>query len=398
MDEMLEGRHAVAHLLRRAAFGPDAATWPAWRDLSFEEALDRLLAGLDAPVPADPAGFDPYEPGAIQQRWLERMRSGEAPLAEKLALFWHGHFATSDVKIQDPLLMWRQVRLFREKGAGSFRELVLGVSRDVAMIRWLDGNANRKGHANENYARELQELFTLGIGHYTETDIREVARAFTGWHSHHHEFVFERGFHDDGVKTIHGRTGALGGEDVVDILMEHPACAPFVCEKLLRFFSHPEPTEEEVASLAATMRSSGLSVRATLEALFRAPAFRRASNQRSLVRGPVELVVGALAAAGVDEVPAFVHASLDRMGQILFRPPSVKGWPSGTLWLSSGAVVERLSLAQRVAERAGDEAASTIVETAFEGVPPTGLAGAIEAAAGRERVAFVLGCPAFQTA
>ena len=396
--EQLQGPHAVAHLLRRAGFGPDAATWPELRKLAFDDALDLLLAGLEAPPEPEPEGFDPYHPGSTQQLWLERMRSGHAPLAEKLALFWHGHFATSAAKIVDAQLMWTQYGLFREQGAGSFRDLVLAVSRDVAMIRWLDGNANRKGHANENYARELQELFTLGIGNYTETDIREIARAFTGWHSRHHDFVFKKQFHDDGEKTIHGKTGRFGGEDVVDILMEHPACSRFIAGKLLRFFSHPDPTADEIEALAATMRASGMNIRATLEALFRAPAFRRIANQRALVRSPVEFVVGALAVADVKEVPAFVHASLDRMGQILFRPPSVKGWPSGTGWLSSGAVVERLSVAREIARRASDEAAVAILETAFEGVAPTGLASTIEKLAGVERVAFVLGSPAFQTA
>jgi len=398
MDELLEGPLAIAHLLRRAGFGPDAATWPEWRELTFEEALGRLLAGLDTPPTPEPEGFDVYLPGAIQQVWLDRMRSGHAPLAEKLTLFWHGHFATSNAKIQDAHLMWAQYGLLREHGAGSFRDLVLGVSRDVAMIRWLDGNANRKGHANENYGRELQELFTLGIGNYTETDIREVARAFTGWHSRHHDFVFKKQFHDAGEKTLHGKTGTFGGEEVVDILMDHPACARFIAAKLLRFFSHPDPSAEEVESLAGTMRDSGMDIRTTLEALFRAPAFLRVSSQRALVRSPVEFVIAALAAAGVEEVSEDVQYSLDRQGQILFRPPSVKGWPSGTGWLSSGAVVERLDMAQRIAKRATPSAAENILETAFEGVAPTGLAGAIAKLSGAERVAFLLGGPAFQVA
>ena len=398
MDEWLENQHAIAHLLRRAAFGPDAKTWSTWRDLSFDEALGRLLDGLGQPPPKDHPHYDPYLPGKIQQTWLERMRRGENPLAEKLALFWHGHFATSNAKIQDAQLMWTQYGLFREKGAGSFRDLVLGVSRDVAMIRFLDGNANRKGHANENYARELQELFTLGIGNYTEGDIREIARAFTGWHSRHHDFVFRKGFHDAGEKTIHGRTGAFGGEEVVDILVSQPACSRFIAGKLLRFFSHPDPTADEVEALAKVMRESDMDIRSTLEALFRAPAFLRRSNHGSLVRSPVEFVIGALNAAGVEKVPKFVHASLDRMGQILFRPPSVKGWPSGTHWLHSGAVVERLATAKRIAALAPEDAAASILETAFEGVAPTGLGGVLEKLEGEERVAFVLGCPAFQTA
>ena len=326
------------------------------------------------------------------------MLEGSAPLAEKLALFWHGHFATSNAKIQDPQLMWTQYRLFREQGAGSFADLLLAVSRDVAMIRWLDGNANRKGHPNENYAREVQELFTLGRGNYTEGDIREIARAFTGWGSRHHDFVFRAEFHDAGEKTVHGRTGTLGGEDVVKILTDLPACPTFLAGKLLRFFSHPDPTPQEIRSLADVMRTSNLDVRTTLEALFRAPAFRDEERQRVLVRGPVDFVVAALGAAGLEAVPEFVHPSLDRCGQILFRPPSVKGWPQGTGWLSSGAVVERLRLAKRIATQAEDDAVERILETAFEGVAPEGLAPAIESTEGRDRVALVLGCPEFQMA
>ena len=186
-------------------FGLSPADAAEYRQLGFEGAVRRLLDELLEPPPPEPEGFDAYVPGAIQQAWLERMRSGRAPLAEKLALFWHGHFATSDAKVQEPWLMWRQYQLFRERGAMRFGDLVEAVSRDVAMIRWLDGNANRKGLPNENYGRELQELFTLGIGNYTETDIREVARAFTGWGSRHHQFVFTEAFHDRAKKTVHGR-------------------------------------------------------------------------------------------------------------------------------------------------------------------------------------------------
>jgi uncharacterized protein (DUF1800 family) len=398
MADTIEGRQAVAHLLLRAGFGPDAATWHEWRDLPFEEALGRILAGLDEPPPEDPAGFDPYVPGAIQQTWLERLRGGSAPLAEKLALFWHGHFATSDAKIQDPALMWTQYRLLRSRGTGRFADLLLGVSRDVAMIRWLDQNANRKGHANENYARELQELFSLGIGNYTETDVREVARAFTGWHSRHHEFMYEAAFHDDGEKTIHGKTGPFGGEEVIAILADLPACARFLAGKLLRFFSHPDPSAEEVEAVAAALRAADLSVRAGLEAVFRGPGFRAAGHRLSLVKGPVEFVVGSLRAAGVPEVPPFVHGALDRMGQILFRPPSVKGWPSGTAWLTSGAVVERLTTARRIAALAPEDHAETIAETAFGDDTPAELAEALAAVTGRDRVALVLGSPEFQMA
>ncbi len=403
MDELLEGPLAVAHLLRRAGFGPDPATWASLSKLEYEDVVDKLIAGLDTPVAADPDGFDAYVPGAIGQLWLERMLGGRGVLAEKLALFWHGHFATSQTKIKDPQLMWTQYKLFREKGAGPFDELVLGVAKDVAMIRWLDGNANRKGHANENWARELQELFTLGIGNYTEEDIREIARAFTGWGSRHHDFVFRAQFHDDGPKTFHGKTGNFDGDDVVEIITELPACATFICRKLLVFFSHPEPTDHEVEALAKVMREQK-STKAVLRAMFLSPSFRSTANYRVLVRSPVEFCIGGLLAAGVKSVPPWIHGGLDRMGQIPFHPPSVKGWTSGTGWLSSGAVVERLRIADRIAgfttkglsEAEVEAAAKRVIDTAFQGDVPPKLQAALQSATGKDRIATALGSPEFQ--
>jgi len=387
----LAGDAAVGHLLRRAGFGlsPDDAA--DWRKLGYKGAVRRLLDELDGPLPPDPPSFDPYEPGAIQQLWLDRMASGKAPLAEKLALFWHGRFATSDAKVQEPALMWAQYRLFRGEGSGRFSALALKVSRDVAMIRWLDGNANRKGQANENYARELQELFTLGIGNYTEKDIREVARAFTGWGSRHHDFVFTDGFHDHGEKTVHGKTGDLDGQDVVAILTALPACRRFVAGKLLRFFSHPDPSPEEVAGIAEVLDATDFDVRAALFVMFLSPGFLDERRQRALVKSPVEVCVGGLRGTGIKDTPLWVHGSLERMGQILFRPPSVKGWPEGTAWLTSAAVVERVKAARRLAQQRPD-AAEWIVDLALDGDAPAETL----AAAGEERVA--LASPEFQLA
>jgi uncharacterized protein (DUF1800 family) len=393
----LAGDAAVGHLLRRAGFGPSPDDAAEWRKLGYRGAVRRLLDELDGPLPPDPPSFDPYEPGAIQQGWLDRMVSGRSPLAEKLALFWHGHFATSDAKVQEPLLMWRQYQLFRGRGAGRFGALVAAVSRDVAMIRWLDGNTNRKGQANENYARELQELFTLGIGNYTERDIREIARAFTGWGSRHHDFVFRDEFHDHGPKTVHGESGDLDGDDVVRILTTRPACHRFVAGKLLRFFSHPEPTVDEVAELARALEETGGDVRSALFVMLLSPGFLDDRRARALVRSPVETVVGAMRAVGVTETPLWVHGSLERMGQILFRPPSVKGWPEGTQWLTSAAVVERMKAARRLAE-AKPDAAAWIVDVAFDGRPPPPLAEALAAVDGAERVALALASPEFQLA
>jgi uncharacterized protein (DUF1800 family) len=397
MAATLSGDAAVGHLLRRAGFGLAPADAETYRGLGYRGAVRRLLDELDTPAPADPAGFDPYEPGAIQQTWLDRMAGGHAPLAEKLAFFWHGHFATSNVKIKEPLLMWRQYRLFRTFGGGRFRPLVEKVSRDVAMIRWLDGNANRKGQPNENYGRELQELFTLGIGNYTETDIREIARAFTGWGSRHHTFVFTDAFHDHGEKTVHGQKGDFDGDDVVRIVTDLPQCKRFVAGKLLRFFSHPDPTGAEVNELADVLVRTDGDIRAALFVMFLSPSFLAIERHRTLVKGPIEVLVGALRAVGATRTPLWVHGGLERMGQILFRPPSVKGWPSGTAWLTSAAVVERVKAARRLAD-AHPDAADRIVDLAFDSVTPVALAKRLAAAEGKERIALALASPEYQLA
>jgi uncharacterized protein (DUF1800 family) len=395
MGKLLEGRAAVGHLLRRAGFGLGRDDAEDYLALGYDAALRRLLDELAAPPPDDPANFDVYYPGAIQQEWLDRMVAGRAPLAEKLALFWHGHFATSDAKILEPALMWEQYQLFRAHGAGRFRPLVAKVSRDVAMIRWLDGNANRKGQANENYARELQELFTLGIGNYTETDIREIARAFTGWGSRHHTFVYTEEFHDHGEKTVHGQTGDFDGDDVVRIVTSLPACHRFIAGKLLRFFSHPEPTDAEVQEIAEVLAATDGDIRSALLVLFRAPGFRAEERHRALVKSPLEFLVGAMRATGLNKTPLWAHGSLERMGQILFRPPSVKGWPSGAEWLTSASVVERLKAARRLAASRPD-AADGIVALAFDGAPPKALADSLAKAEGPDRIALALASPEYQ--
>ncbi len=404
MPSLLTGKVAIAHLLRRAGFGPHAATWNGWAKLDYDTAVDRVLADLDTPLAKDPEPFDLWNPGTIQSLWIDRMVKAPIGAAEKLAFFWHGHFATSESKIIDIQLMWTQYKMLRTKGAGSFRDLVLAISKDVAMIRWLDGNSNRSGHANENYGRELQELFTLGIGNYTEKDIREVARAFTGWGSRSHDFVFKKHFHDTGTKTIHGKTGNFGGEEVVDLLVSLPACSRFIAGKLLRFYSHPDPSKDEVEALAKVMRDSKLDTKTTLGALWRSESFRARSRHRALVKSPIEFSVGACRALGTSAVPGWLQGSTDRMGQTLFRPPSVKGWTSGKGWLSSGSVVERLKAAQRLASHTAKARAASpprqpladLLDVALQGVMPKELSEVLGGLSGAARDAVVLGGPEFQ--
>jgi len=395
MGTLLEGNASVGHLLRRAGFGVSASDADEWFGLGFKGAVHRLLDELEAGPPD--ADFDPYVPGAIQQVWLDRMIGGKDPLGEKLAFFWHGHFATSNAKIQEPRLMWKQYLLFRKAGFGRFSDLVKGVSRDVAMIRWLDGNANRKGAPNENYARELQELFTLGIGNYTERDIREIARAFTGWGSRRHDFVFTKAFHDEGEKTIHGRRDNFDGDDVATILCELPACHRFLATKLNRFFVAGEPTKREIDDVAEVLKRTQGDIRAALFVIFLSPGFRDESRHRALVKSPVEFLVGALRATGQTSMPLWGHGSLERMGQILFRPPSVKGWTRGAGWLNSAGVVERLKAARRLG-RENPEIAPRIATLAFEDRLPESLQKRLEDAVPAERVTLALASPEYQLA
>lgn len=384
----------INHLLRRTGFGPSAAELDEYASLTFERAVDRLVAGLDAPPPADPPGFSPFRPGAIHVAWAERMRSSKTPLAEKLALFWHGHFATSIRKVEDPRLMWAQLGTFRARGGGRFDDLVLAVSRDAAMIRWLDGNSNRKGAPNENYARELMELFTIGRGNYTEQDVREAARAFTGWGAETRGFVFRAEYHDSGSKTVLGETGNFDGGDVVRIVTSHPACARFVSRKLIVFFSHPEPTDAEVAAAARVFTKSNGKISDVVRHILLAPAFRSPAAYRALVKSPAEFAVGAIKVAGLASVPAWAVDSMGRMGQTLFAPPTVKGWDGGRAWLSAGALLERMRFAARLAPEARDE--TRTVALAFDGAAPAAVARVVDAAKGAERVSLALASPEFQ--
>jgi uncharacterized protein (DUF1800 family) len=259
-------------------------------------------------------------------------------------------------KVEQAELMTRQIDLFRMHAVGSFRSLLLDVSRDPAMLIWLDGRANRKGAPNENYAREVMELFTLGIGNYGEQDVKEVARAFTGWGLREGQFSFEPKQHDDGEKEILGRKGAFDGTDVVDMLASHPATARRLARKLCAEFIGPATDQKTVDALAAEYARSGYDMRAVLRALFTSDAFKADAALRARVKSPVELVIGALRAMpGAVPVKLFVGA-LRRMGQDLLAPPTVKGWDGGTAWLSTTTMLARLAFARDSAVATGNQA------------------------------------------
>ena len=367
-------RKWAGHLFRRAAFG---ASWPeleaALRD-GPEAAVDRLLEGgagqedfdrvMDALAP-ETSQFQAQEAndGSLQAWWLHRMIQTTHPLREKLVLFWHDHFATSVLKVRQPALMTQQNILIRKHALGKFGPFLLEMSRDPAMLIWLDSNSNARGRPNENYARELMELFSLGVGHYAEADVREAARAFTGWHTDGRKFTFNRAQHDGGPKVVLGRSGPLDGGDVVRIVLEEPAAARFLVRKLYRaFVSEGEPPPDRlIEPLADRYRSSGYDTADLVRTVLRSRLFYSGQAFRQRVKGPVEYVVGMLRALeakpveaaqqgmGGSPVPTLARL-MDGLGQTLFAPPNVKGWPGGEAWLNSATLLARHNLAWKVVQ------------------------------------------------
>jgi uncharacterized protein (DUF1800 family) len=396
----------AAHLLRRAGFGGSPADAVRLERLSMNAAVDGLVhfpadAGLpeqpdDLPdwsqylrtlrdlrtgqlspqaalqmaaaqplvsgVPMQPAMAAPADAGearkaitrrfvagsivSLQRWWLSRMLKTPAPLQEKMTLFWHGHF-TSEVlnKGTSPPDMVAQNQLFRRFALGNVRDLTQAVARDPAMLRYLDNARSDRAHPNENFARELMELFTLGIGNYTEQDVRESARAFTGWTLQRGGFYEDRRKHDDESKTFLGRSGNFDGGDIIGIIFEQRAAPRWFARKLLEFFVYDEPEPELIDATAALIRKNDFKLEPVLSTLLRSNVFYSDRAYRALVKSPVEFVVGAHQLFGVQEIAPETLAALRRMGQFLFRPPNVKGWDGGVAWLNSQTVLTRENFA-----------------------------------------------------
>jgi uncharacterized protein (DUF1800 family) len=283
------------------------------------------------------------------------------PLREKLTLFWHNHFATSIAKVRSAELMFRQNCLLRQHALGKFGPFLQAVSKDPAMLIWLDSNSNVKGKPNENYAREVMELFALGVGNYTERDVREAARAFTGWHTDGEGFRFDARAHDDGPKTVLGKTGDWDGSDVVRIVRAQPAAARFLVRKLYHFLvsEAAEPPAALLEPLCASFRKSEYDVAALVRTMLSSRHLYSEHAFRQRVKSPVEYVLGAVRAVyqAVDEKDApprplpqrVLVGRLAVLGQMLFAPPNVKGWPGGLSWLNTSTVVARANFAQALA-------------------------------------------------
>jgi len=343
----------VRRLFWRAGFGATPAEARRWAARGRAATLKWVVDGGRGPQLRGSAPtvngkrLDPAnEYGHDVLWWLDRMVRSQRPLVEKMTLFWHDHFATAD---QDTPLMLGQNQTLRRGGLGSFRSLLGAVTRDPAMQLFLSLADSDKQAPNENYARELMELFTLGSG-YSERDIREAARALTGWESryandHFQGLRFNPESHDPGVKRIFGRSGRFGTDDVLDLVVAHPKHAPFLVAKLWSFFVSEPPRRATVRGLAALYRRSGLRIKPVLRAILSHPSLYRSLDAPDMVKAPVVLVAGALRATGQS-----VHTDdwtwlMSTMGQTLFSPPSVAGWEWGPAWMSSNSMRARFDFA-----------------------------------------------------
>ena len=384
----------LAHLMRRAGFGATRTELETCVAKGYEATVEELLTYSEPQIMSDylvrryhheySGMMDVKAPQAV---WLYRMISTTAPFQEKMALFWHGIFATGyNGKVVQGKVLMDQIRMLRHFGLGSYRTLLIELSKDPAMIRWLDNVHNHKGAINENYGRELLELFSMGVGNYTEDDIKECARAFTGWTIANSEYVdvrvqrdsiwpygrvawhfeYHPEDHDDGEKTFLGETARFTGEDVIDIICKQPATAQFISRHLYNFFVADEPPvpqwsyvpprdPEAIEILSQAYFDSEYDIRSMMRTLFNSDFFKSEDCWYEKVKSPTEFVVGLLRISEELQKPS--HKMLDRnlqtvyMGQQLTNPPSVEGWHTGTEWIDTGNLVERLNFC---AEQLGD--------------------------------------------
>lgn len=349
----------AGRLLRRAAFGARPKQLADALEAGPEKTVDVLL---DYDPTVDPfnemlerlEGFvNLNDLRSVQSWWLYRMLNTTRPVQERMALLWHNHFATSGLKVESGPLMHGQIELFRRAGLGSFRELVIAVGRDPAMLIWLDGRHSRKGKPNENYARELMELFTLGVGNYTEQDVRELSRCFTGWRIEgNRSRRFDKEW-DDGEKTVLGRKGRFDDGQAVDVLLAQPAAARFLARRLLREFVHPTPPTALEEALAQRVVKLDWQLKPIVRELLLSRVFFSDYAYRARIKSLVELAVGTALALGGKVNTDYLRDMIGRMGQSLLFPPNVKGWDGERSWINANTVLVRFNLGMVLATQRG---------------------------------------------
>lgn len=290
------------------------------------------------------------ETNRVAYWWANRMLVSERPLEEKMALFWHGHFASNETKVRDYRKLLGQLEIFQKQGTGNFRDLTLAIAQDPAMLSFLDAGVNVKGGSNENFAREIMELFTMGVGNYTEQDIREAARAFTGWNYVDLKFVINKDQHDDGEKTFLGKKGRFDGLEVIDIIMQQPVTADYIAGKIYRFLVREDLSPELRKKLGSVLRDNHYEIKPLLETIFLSRDFYSPASVGTQIKGPVQLAVSTYRKLGQTNVPGIpdLNSATGALGQQLFSPPTVAGWASGQSWITPGLLLERGNFARDV--------------------------------------------------
>ena len=411
----------MAHLLRRAGFGATRDELEGYVAKGYEASVEELLHPENAPSALENEDiFKRYHVGVndfleiktCQAYWAYRMINTKRPLEEKLALFWHGVFATGNTKLGQPRTILKQIAMFRAYGLGSFRTLLEQLSKNPAMIFWLDNKDNHVGAVNENYGRELLELFSMGVGNYTEEDVRQASRAFTGWTIRSAsmmtarsvqalvlpygnldwQFEYKDEDHDDGVKQFLGHEGAFNGEDIIAIICQQPATAGFIARHLYNFFVADEPQvpawqtvpprdPEAINTLMDAFVENDYDIRSALRVLFNADFFKNARFAK--VKSPTELVVGTARIAGGPNLPLTTDVELGAlptiMGQTLLDPPSVEGWHTGMEWVTTGSLLDRVNYASELFADVGRPGVGSMIsriESQWDGVSPQGLVDA----------------------
>tara|TARA_Y100000814_G_scaffold124476_1_gene89588 strand:- start:83 stop:1504 length:1422 start_codon:yes stop_codon:yes gene_type:complete len=372
----------MAHLMRRAGFSATRSELEKFLDKGYEQTVEDLLSpGDPGNMPDDLIRRYHVEQSELRELsgagayWLYRMITTNNPLEEKLTLFWHGLFATGYAKLNQARALLNQIDMFRSYGLGNFKDLLINLSQDPAMIIWLDNNDNHKDAINENYGRELLELFSMGIGNYTEDDVKECARAFTGWTLKNAEYMamragkdsiwpygriawhyeYRNDDHDEGKKTFLGHEGNFNGEDIIQIIVDQQATAKFVATRLFQFFASDDVDSEShdqvISEMVDAYFDSGYEIKAVLRTLFNSDYFKSDECMYSRVKGPVESVVGTARLAGSYQLP---QMDVDKlwfqtmfMGQGVLAPPTVEGWHEGVEWIDSGSLVERVNYAAK---------------------------------------------------
>jgi uncharacterized protein (DUF1800 family) len=373
-------RTLAAHLLNRAGFGalPEEIDrtfgWGLARTVDYLVDFDKIPDD-DLPAPempplpeqvrkmtadlgkdeqkkqVDKANRDNGEAiDKLRSWWVRRMIHTKRPLQEKMTLFWHGHLTTSAEDVKQARLLLIQNQFLRENCLANFSDLLFGISRDPAMLEYLNNNTNRKQHPNENYARELMELFTMGIGNYTEDDVKSAARAFTGWTFEEETFVCNDRDHDSGSKTYLGHTGDLDGGEVIDIMLQQSCTARFMAKKLLRFFVYDDPGAEEVEDFAAVIRGYNYDFKPVLRTLLSSEVFFSPKAFRTQIKSPAQLVVGTARTLGVTVDEHALVIAMRVLGQDLLYPPTVKGWDGGETWINTQTLLLRYNFAGYLVE------------------------------------------------